>query len=132
MVGLMLMRIIPKLLWIDCTAGALAGVLVLSLSGWLSRLYSMPLGLLYFMGLVNLLYAAYSFSLAIRPTRPRVLITLLVAANGIWALVCLGMAAHFFETATVFGMGQLVGEAIFVGGLAGSEWKWRNRLLSAA
>lgn len=126
------MRIIPKLLWIDCTAGALVGVLVLSLSGWLSRLYSMPLGLLYFMGLVNLLYAAYSFSLAIRPTRPRVLITLLVAANGIWTLVCLGMAAHYFETATVFGIGQLVGEAIFVGGLAGLEWKWRDRLLSAA
>lgn len=123
------MRIISKLLWIDCTAGALAGVLVLSLSGWLSRLYSMPLGLLYLMGLVNLLYAAYSFSLAIRPTRPRVLITLLVAANGIWALVCLGMAAHYFETATVFGMGQLVGEAIFVGGLAGLEWKWRDRLM---
>jgi hypothetical protein len=40
------------------------------------------------------------------------------------------MAAHFFETATVFGIGQLVGEAIFVGGLACLEWKWRDRLLS--
>jgi hypothetical protein len=123
------MRIIPNLLWIDCTAGALVGVLVLSFSGWLSRLYSMSLGLMYFMGMVNLLYAAYSFSLAMRRTRPRVLITLLAAANGVWSLVCLGMAAHFFETATVFGIGQLLGEAIFVGGLACLEWKWRDRLL---
>jgi hypothetical protein len=123
------MRIIPNLLWVDCAAGALAGVLVLSLSGWLSRLYSMPVGVLYFMGMVNLLYAAYSFCLAIRRTRPRVLITLLATANGVWALVCLGMAAHFFETATIFGIGQLVGEAIFVGGLASLELKWRDRLL---
>jgi hypothetical protein len=125
------MRIIPNLLWIDCTAGALVGVLVLSFSGWLSRLYSMPVGLLYFMGMVNLLYAAYSFSLAIRRTRPRVLMTLLAAANGVWTLVCLGIAAYFFETATVFGIGQLVVEAIFVGGLACLEWRWRDRLLSS-
>jgi hypothetical protein len=124
------MRIIRNLLWIDCTAGALAGVLVLLLSGWLSRLYAMPLGILYFMGAINLLYAAYSFCLAIRPKRPRVLITLLAAANGIWVFVCLGIAAYFFETATFWGIGQLVGEAIFVGSLASLEWKWRERLLS--
>jgi hypothetical protein len=69
------MRIILNVLWIDCTAGALVGVLVLSFSGWLSRLYSMPVGFLYFMGVVNLLYAAYSFSFAIRRTRPRTLIS---------------------------------------------------------
>lgn len=124
------MQIIRNLLWIDCTAGALVGVLVLLFSGWLSRLYSVPLGILYFMGSINLLYAAYSFSLAIRHTRPEVLITLLVAANGTWAFVCLGIAAYFFETTTYFGIGQLVGEAVFVGGLASLEWKWRERLLS--
>ncbi|MGA8516025.1 MAG: hypothetical protein WB821_14775, partial [Burkholderiaceae bacterium] len=117
-------------LWIDCTAGALVGVLVFLFSEWLSRLYSMPPGILYFMGSLNLLYAAYSFCLAIRPTRPRVLITLLAAANGTWTFVCLGIATYFFETASFFGIGQLVSEAIFVGGLASLEWKWREQLLS--
>jgi hypothetical protein len=126
------MQIIRNLLWIDCTAGALAGMLVFSFSGWLARLYSIPEGILYFTGTINLLYAAYSFSLAIRPTRPRVLIIMLAAANGIWTLVCLGIATYFFETATFFGIGQLVGEAIFVGGLASLDWKWREQLLSTA
>ena len=126
------MRIIRGLLWIDCIAGALAGVLVLLFSEWLSRLYSLPPKILYFMGLVNLLYATYSLSLAKRRTRPRALITLLAMANGAWAFVCLGLATHFFETATFLGIGLLVGEAIFVGGLACLEWKWRDQLLSVS
>jgi uncharacterized membrane protein YjjB (DUF3815 family) len=126
------MRIIRSLLWIDCIAGALAGVLVLLFSEWLSRLYSLPPEILYFTGLVNLLYATYSFSLAKRRARPKALIILLAAANGAWALACLGLAIHFFETATFIGIGLLVGEAIFVGGLASLEWKWRDQLLSVS
>jgi hypothetical protein len=115
----MLMRIIRSLLWIDCIAGALVGLLVLLFGEWLSRLYLLPPAILYFMALANLLYATYSFSLAKRRTRPRALIILLVGANGAWTFVCLGLATHFFETATFLGIGLLVGEAIFVGGLAG-------------
>ena len=126
------MRIIKNLLWIDCTAAALAGVMVLLFSAWLSHLYSMPQVLLHFIGVVNLLAAGYSFSLAIRPTRQRPLVILLVIANGIWAVVCLGIAVNLAGTATFLGIGLLVGEAIFVGGLAGLEWKWREQLLSAA
>jgi hypothetical protein len=111
-------------------AGALVGVLVLSFSEWLSRLYSLPLEILYFMGLINLIYATYSYSLAKRRARPKALITLLAAANGIWTFVCLGLAIHFFEAATFLGIGLLIGEAIFVGSLASLEWKWRDQLLS--
>lgn len=124
------MLIIQNLLWIDCMAGAFAGVLVLSFYEWLSRLYSLPPGILHFMGLVNLLYATYSFSLAKRRARPKALIILLAAANGPWTFVCLGLATHFFETATFLGIGLLVGEAIFVGGLASLEWKWRDQLVA--
>lgn len=126
------MRIIRSLLWIDCIAGALAGVLVLLFSEWLSRLYSLPPEILYFMGLVNLLYATYSLSLAKRCARPKALILLLAAANGVWALACLGLATHFFETTIFLGFGLLVGEAIFVGGLASLEWQWRDQLLSVS
>jgi hypothetical protein len=126
------MRIIRSLLWIDCIAGALAGVLVLLFSEWLSRCYSLPPEILYFMGLVNLLYATYSFSLAKRCARPKGLILLLAPANGAWALACLGLATHFFETATFLGIALLVGEAIFVGALASFEWKWRDQLLSVS
>lgn len=121
-----------NLLWIDCIAGALAGVLVLTFSGWLSSLHALPRELLLVNGAVNLLYASYSFSLAVRATRPRSLIEVLVFANLAWALVCLCLAAIFAGPATAFGLGHLVGEAIFVGGLAGLEWRWRDQLLVQA
>ncbi len=121
-----------NLLWIDCTAGALVGIAVLSLSGWLSNFYSLPVGLLQIMGAAKLIYACYSFSLAVRARRPKPMIILLIFANLGWAVVCIRLAVTFAESATIFGMVQLVGEAFFVGGLAGLEWKWRERLLSAA
>lgn len=120
-----------SLLWIDCTAAALAGVTVLILSGWLSSLYALPRGLLRVMGTVSILYAAYSFTLAILSLRPISSINLLVLANLAWALMCLGLAVVFAGSATVFGIGHLVGEAVFVGGLAGLEWRWRHQLLAA-
>ena len=85
------MRLAPKLLWIDSSAALLAGGLVLALSGWLSKLHALPGGLLVLTGGVNLLYGSYSFSLAVRAQRPRVLITVLVVANLSWAAVCLGL-----------------------------------------
>lgn len=118
-----------NLLWVDCIAGALAGVVVLALSGWLSGVHGLPRELLLFNGAVNLLYASYSFSLARRQTRPRSLIGLLAFANLAWAVVCLWLAGRFAGSATVFGIGHLLGEAIFVGGLGALEWRWRERLL---
>ena len=60
------------------------------------------------------------------------MINLLVFANFAWAVACLCLAGVFAGSATVFGMGHLIGEAVFVGGLAGLEWRWRDRLLTAA
>lgn len=123
--------VVRGLLWVDCTAGGLAGVAMLALNGWLSRLYALPQGLLVFMGAVNLLYACYSFSLAIRAQRPISLIKLLAFANAAWVFVCLGLAVYGGGQASVFGIAHLVGEAMFVGALAALEWRWREQLVSA-
>ncbi len=121
-----------KLLWVDCTAGALAGVAMLSLSGWLASLYALPRGLLLFMGAANLVYASYSFSLAVRNRRSEGSIKLLALANLGWAAVCVGLAIVFWGSATLLGAGHLVGEAIIVGGLGRLEWARRDQLLTAA
>ncbi len=63
-----------KLLWVDCVGAALAGLTVIALSGWLSRLEGLPWEVLLFTGAANLLYASYSFSLAVRSERPMRLI----------------------------------------------------------
>jgi len=126
------MTLLRRLLWVDCTAAALAGVLVLTFSGWLSRLHGLPQDLLLFTGVVNLLYGSYSFSLAVRTERPLALIKLLAVANMGWAVVCIGLATAYGQQATVFGLVHLIGEAIFVGGLGLLEWRQRYQLLTAA
>ena len=118
------------LLWIDCIAGALAGISMLLLADWLAVLYGMPRELLVFIGVANVLYASYSLSLAIRRTRTPRMLNALIVANGVWALVCVGLAVHWAGTATLFGMAHLLVEALFVGRLASLEWKWRGLLLA--
>jgi hypothetical protein len=124
------MRITSNLLWIDCTAGAIVGLVVLLFSVQLSHMQALPYSMLLFMGAANLLYASFSFFLATRSKRPMPLIKLLVAANSFWSLVCTCLAVAYADTATFFGLGHLIVEAIFVGSLAAQEWKWRGHLLN--
>lgn len=126
------MPALRKLLWIDCGAAALAGPTVLSLSAWLASLYALPHTLLVGMGIANLIYGTYSFALARRAVRPRPLILLLVAANAAWAVLCAILAARFAPSATPFGMAHLIGEGLFVGGLAALEWSRRDQLVRAS
>lgn len=126
-----MMYILRKLLWVDCTAGAIVGGVVIAFSGWLSRLEGLPRDVLLFTGVVNLLYACYSFSLAVRTERKMSLIKLLIFANLAWVPVCVGLAIYFRVQATPLGLAHLLGEAIFVGGLAMLEWKQRDQLLTS-
>jgi hypothetical protein len=125
------MRLWRHLLWVDCTAGGVVGVLVLALSGWLSELYQLPLPVVLVMGAANLLYASYSFSLAVRKVRPMPLLVVLVVANGVWAVGCVVAAVVFAGTASPLGLATLVSEGLFVGGLAAVEWRFRERLRTA-
>jgi hypothetical protein len=119
-----------SLLWIDCSAGLLVGVLVLTLSPWLSTWYQIPRRLLVVMGIANLIYGAFSFSLARQHVRPRRLLVTLIVANATWSLWCLLAAALLMGRASALGLASLVFEGVFVGGLAWLEWRWRESLVS--
>jgi hypothetical protein len=109
-------------------AAAVAGVLVLALHPWLAGLYALPERLLVATGVVNLLYSAVSFTLATRSRGDRVPgIRVVAAANMAWAVVCVALAAVWAGVASVFGMAQLVGEGLFVGGLGVLEWQAGGR-----
>lgn len=120
-----------KLLWVDCVGAALAGLAMVTQYRWLSRLYALPVQFVVGVGLVNLAYGAFSFSLAMRRNRPQGLITLLVAANATWASICLLMVAIVADQASPFGIAAMVLEGAYVGGLARAEWVHRSRLLTA-
>jgi hypothetical protein len=108
----------------DWMAGAAAGALMLALHGWLARLYALPEALLLLIGLANLGYAAVSFTLDRLSRGDQVpLLRLIAVANMGWALLCLAWAARWAGEASAFGMLQLLGEAVFVGGLGALEWR---------
>lgn len=100
------------------------GVLVLALHGWLTELYQLPGALVLVIGFANLAYACVSFTLAQLRHGDRVPFLRVVAvANVLWAVGCVILAAVWAGRATVFGMGQLIGEAVFVGWLGVLEWR---------
>lgn len=125
-----LKRAAVRLLWLDASAAATGGVAVLLLGGWLSGLYRLPYALIVFIAVVNLLYAGYSGSLARRRDRSVPWLYALIAGNLAWAATCLVMAWWFAGEASAFAMLHLIGEAIFVAGLAVWEWRWRQRLVT--
>ena len=117
-----------KVLWVDCTAGACVGVVVLLFVGRLGEWFGLPRRLIFFMGVTNLVYACYSFFLATRRKRPKTLIRLLVAANLAWSLLLLYSVTVFAETARSLGVAYLLLEALFVGALAVLEWRSEKQL----
>ena len=56
------------------------------------------------------------------------MIVLLVVANATWSGLCVLTAAVLTGTASMFGLTHVVGEGVFVGGLAGLEWSQREQL----
>jgi hypothetical protein len=125
------LRETPKrnLLWVDSLAGLTVGIAMLLLLGRLVRWYQLPRDLLVLVGAANVIYGLYSLSLAARARRPRALILLLIAANAAWAVACLRWLAIYGREASALGLAHLAGEALFVGGLAIQEWRWREQLI---
>ncbi|MEF9957589.1 MAG: hypothetical protein RSA22_13440 [Acinetobacter sp.] len=122
------MSIAKNILWIDCGAAAIAGLMVLFTGQWLSEFYHLPKRIVIFIGCVNLLYACYSFTLANYQKRPILLINILVFANSTWVFVCLLILWMFWDEMTIFAVIHILGEAVFVGTLAKLEYHWREQL----
>lgn len=114
------MRLRP-LLWFDCTAGGVVGVAMLALSGVLSPLFGIPRAVLVTTAIVNLMYGAFSFSLARRPEAPRRLVRVLIIANLAWMPVCVTLAAVHAGPGSWLGVAYLLAEGLFVAVLAAVE-----------
>lgn len=113
------------LLWIDCAAAATVGTATLALRDWIAALHQFPGGLVRFMGVVNLVYASYSGTLAARASRgltpTRRAVDVLILGNAAWCVVCLSLAVVVWPWASAFGLAQLLLEGAFVATLAALE-----------
>lgn len=107
----------------DWIAGATAGVLMLALHPWLSRWYVLPQTLLLIIAAANVGYAMVSFTMARRARGAHVPgLRLMAVANMMWGGVCVILGVRWFGSASVWGLAQLFGEAVLVGGLGIVEW----------
>lgn len=107
----------------------MAGFFVLSLRPILANLYALPLGLITFIGAVNVGYSVLGLTLGFRMKRPLWLILALVAANSFWTCVCLALAVCVAREARVLGLGHILFEAAYVATLAIVEWRHRHVLV---
>jgi len=123
-----LMVRVPPMLWIDCSAAATVGAVVLLAQHALSQWHQLPLELIQFLGIVNLSYASGAFMLARARNRPRWAVLALVVANAGWAVVCLALALGVHRQASWLGTTHLVAEALIVACLAAVEWRQRHTL----
>lgn len=112
-----------RLLWVDCLAGLLVGLTVLLFRSQLAEWFAISRVVLLVFAVANLTYATYSLSLAVQASPPAKSVRVLVVANAAWAVVCAACAIALFASATIYGIGYLVAEGVFVGGLACLEWR---------
>ena len=118
-----------QLLWIDALGGLGVGLVVLVLHDVLAPLYRLPDSLVVGLGIVNLAYGSYSFSLALTPTRRRpAAIAVLSVANMAWGIVCWWLFATHVDTASALGLVTLATEGVYVPWLGLIEWWYRREL----
>jgi hypothetical protein len=116
------MRFARLLLTFDSLPALSAGCLTLLFSSFLAPLYGWTPEFVRYIALANIAYGCYSgilaLSLRIKGVLPPWTVLLLAAANGLWALQCFAQAWRLRDAASWLGLGHLILEGIFVGGLA--------------
>ncbi len=120
-----------NILRIDGSAGLIAGVIMWLLSDVLIALYQIPAWIFTINIIANLVYGISSSLLASWPHRPLGAVVTLSVANLLWAVLCFVTAVVIAPATSIFGIGHLVGEGIFVGILGLLEWRWRHALQRA-
>ena len=117
-----------NILWLDCVGGLVVGIIVLVFCKVLSNWEGLPLSVVAFMAIMNLVYGAFSLFITLRKHRPIILVRILAIANMAWLLVCIAIVATWFNQLTLLGWIHVLGEGLYVATLGWVEWKWRDRI----
>ena len=117
-----------NILWLDCIGGLLVGILVLLFCRLISTWDGLPLNVIIFVGMANLLYGSYSLWVTTRAPRPLKVVTILAFANMGWLAVCITIIAVNWTEISTFGVLHKLGEGLFVSILGYTEWHWRKSL----
>ena len=113
-------------------AGLVVGGVGLALTGMgvLDEVLGLSQAVLFVVGGANILYGSFALSIVVSSPPKTSRIALLIGANLVWCAVCLLLLAHHADGASLLGRVYLLGEAVFVGGLAALEWRALRRIES--
>ena len=125
------MSLLRKLLWFDCSAAGAVGTLMLALNAILAPFLGLPRALILFMGVMNLAYGAFSFSLARRQATHPGRTKALVVANFTWAFLCAAAAIHLAGPSSWLGAAYIATEGVVVGTLAAVELRALRAAMAA-
>jgi amino acid transporter len=110
----------------DGIAALFSTVLALGLKPYFVSLLNVPETIAVILAILGLCFAAYSLSVS-RLVQPKVngqkLLTILITANVLYCVLCLVLLLVFYNTASVWGRGYFIVDAIIVGLIAVFEWQ---------
>ena len=119
-----------RILWVDCIGGLVVGFVVLAFCQLISGWENLPLATVIVMGFANLVYGGYSLFVTTRKKRRLILIKILAMANMAWLLVCVTIAAMYWNQISLLGIVHVIGEGIYVAGLGFVEWNMKESLVT--
>ncbi|NML20862.1 hypothetical protein HHL16_08250 [Pseudoflavitalea sp. G-6-1-2] len=117
-----------KLLWADFILGGSTAVTGLAFSQSLTGILGFSLNFILIVSGITLLYALVALILANQKKISAGLLSILMRANWIWALISVGLVIAYFEEATILGRVFLILQVLVVGGLAYLEGKNKHTI----
>ncbi|MGE0102080.1 MAG: hypothetical protein AB7H86_06895 [Blastocatellales bacterium] len=121
-------KLAGNLLWIDCTGGLLAGLIMLAIHPVIASWHNLLPAVIAGIGLVNLIYGSFSLLIATRKKRLMIMVKTLAIANTVWTAICGVLLICFRDEISTSGILHLTAEGIYVGALGLAEWKYRDLL----
>lgn len=111
-----------RVLWLDAATGVATGLLQFGFADALAPLLGLPANLLSWSGAALGVFVLFIAWIATRKNIPAGAVWLLIGANGLWVLGCLGLLASSLVAPSVFGVSFLITQVITVGLFVELEW----------
>lgn len=118
-----------RVLWADAASGVATGLLQFEFADALAPLLGLPANLLLWSSYALGVFVLGITWIATRKTIPAGAVWLLIGANALWVVACLGLLASSLVAPTLFGVSFLITQAVTVGVLVELEWIGVRKIL---
>jgi hypothetical protein len=111
-----------RVLWVDAASGVATGLAQWAFADALAPLLGLHADLLLWSSYALGVFVLCITWIATRKSIPAGAVWMLITANALWVLACLGLLASSLVAPTMFGVSFLITQAVTVGVLLELEW----------